>query len=234
MRAVRYRVLVFAALACACARPAPPPVAAPEPEPEKIDRGPSSSDSDIGGLSQEDVEDQFKALHPQLMECVQRSSTRLVVLGGRATFRLRITRAGMVRWAFIPESTLGDREAERCMLGVIREQTWPRPLSGEGLAESSLEVDPGEPAAEWPKHKQAALADKAARATGKCRSGVAGTFRATAYVGPRGEVLAAGIAPPNAQGEDASDCMAKSLRALRVGNLTVGQRGVAKVSFLIR
>lgn len=228
-------IVAVALVANACGHTQPQgPRVEPAAPATTIDRGPTSSESDIGGLSQEDVEDQFKALNPQLVECVRRSAGRLPVIGGRAAVRMRITRAGVVRWVFLTESTLGDREAERCILRMIQDQTWPRPLSGEGLAESSFEVEPGEAAGTWPKHKTAALADRAWRAAARCRKTMAGTYRATAYVGPHGEVLAAGIAPPNAQADEASDCIASQLRSLRVGNLTVGQRTVAKVSFPVR
>ncbi|MBI5534672.1 MAG: hypothetical protein HY898_18245 [Deltaproteobacteria bacterium] len=200
----------------------------------KIDRGPTSTDSDIGGLSQEDVEDQFKTLHPRFLDCVQRTSSRINYVGGRVALRMRITKQGEVRWAYLTESTLGDRDAERCVLDVVRHQTWPRPLSGEGLAESSFEVDPSEAPITWPQYKTAALADRAMGVTRRCRKGIGGTFQATAYVGPKGDVIAAGVAPPNSKGEEVADCFAEALRAIQVGNLTVGQRKAAKVSFAIR
>jgi hypothetical protein len=47
-------------------------------------------------------------------------------------------------------------------------------------------------------------------------------------------VLSAGVAPPDARADEASDCIARALRSLRLGALAKGQRGPAKVSVVIR
>lgn len=229
--------LLLAALGAGCikAEVAPPPVSVPEPKPtvEAIDTGPTSYEGDIGGLSQEDVEEQFQALRPRLIDCVRRASDRLTFIGGRVSLRMRIDRKGHVRWAYLNDTTLGDRDSERCVLQVVQSRTWPRPLSGEGLAETSFDVDPAESPVAWPKYKTLALAQRASAATRKCRKGIAGDFHATAYVGAKGEVLAAGVSPPDERGEEASDCIAEALRDLRVGGLVADQRAAAKVSFRI-
>ena len=219
---------------CAKAPVVPPPVSAPQPQPEveAIDTGPTSYEGDIGGLSQEDVEEQFQTLHPRLVECVRRASSRLSWIGGKVSLRMRIDRSGAVRWAYLNDTTLGDRDAERCVLQVVQSRKWPRPLSGEGLASTSFDVDPAESPAAWPKYKTIALAQRASAATRKCRKGITGEFNATAYVGPKGDVIAAGVSPPNEKGEEASDCIAEALRDLRVGGLVADQRA-AKVSFRI-
>jgi len=202
-------------------------------EPEAIDHGPSSYEGDVGGLSQEDVEEQLQALRPNLVECVRSASVRLSWIGGKVSLRMRIDRTGAVRWAYLNDTTLGDRDTERCVLRVVQSRTWPLPLSGEGLAETSFDVEPSESPAAWPRYKTLAVAQRASAATRKCRKGIAGEFRATAYVGPTGEVLAAGVAPPNEKGEEASDCIADALRDLRFGNLVAAQSATAKVMFKI-
>lgn len=229
--------LLLATLGAGCvkAEVAAPPISAPAPKAtsEAIDTGPTSYEGDIGGLSQEDVEEQFQALRPRLIDCVRRASSRLSWIGGRVSLRMRIDRAGAVRWAYLNDTTLGDRDTERCVLQVVQSRSWPRPLSGEGLAETSFDVDPAEPPVAWPKYKTNALAQRASAATRKCRKGIAGDFHATAYVDARGEVLAAGVSPPNERGEEASDCIAEALRDLRVGGLVADQSAAAKVSFRI-
>jgi hypothetical protein len=227
--------LLAALAACAHAPDATPPAPAVEkPRRPALDPGPTSTESDIGALSQEDVEDQFKALRPELIRCVRETTRRLPCAGGRIAVRIRVDRQGSVRWVWLTDSTLGDRDAERCVLDVVRGRTWPRPLSGDGLAESSFEVEPSEPPAPWPSFKALALAERASSATRTCRRGVKGTFRATAYVSPKGEVLLAGVAPPNPDGEQASDCIAQALLGMQLAWLSVGQRATAKVSFALR
>lgn len=214
--------------------PAPPPARAVEQEPAFVlDPMPTSYGSEIGGLNQEDVEEQFLALQPAFMRCVQRAAGDLRTLGGRVSIRMRLDPGGRVRWVYLTDSTLGDRRTERCLLDEIRHKTWPRPLSGDGLAESTFEVEPSEPPASWPRFKASALAERARRATRACWDGTEGRFRATAYVAPGGDVLAAGVAPPDEQGELVSDCISDALQELKLANLTVAQRATAKVSFTL-
>jgi len=229
-------LLILSAL-CSCTRNAAPPPSSPRltaiPAPA-IDRGPTSYEGEIGGLSQEDVEEQFTALRPRLIECVRSASQRLSWIGGRVTMRMRTDRAGHVRWVYLTDSTLGDRDTERCVLRVVQSKTWPRPLSGEGLAEASFDVDPSEAPRALPSYKSALLAQRARAATSKCRKGLSGPFQATAYIGPAGEVIAAGVAPPNEKGEQASDCIVDALRELRIGTVFAMDRSsAAKTTFPI-
>jgi len=217
----------------------------------KLDQGPSSFGSEIGGLSQEDVEEQFQALQSEFLQCVDRAADDLSWIGGSVRIQMRLDPAGRVRWVHLTDSTLGDRDTERCLLDKIRQRTWPRPLSGDGLAETTFEVEPSVRPLTWPRFKTSALAHRARAATRTCWKGVDGKFMATAYVEPGGRVIAAGVAFPNElksansndeptsdnsaarieESEKASDCIAVALRELRVKSLTVAQRSTAKVSF---
>jgi len=201
---------------------------------QRVDPGPSSFEAEIGGLSQEDVDEQFQALRPRLLDCVHRASSQMSYLGGRVSLRMRVDRSGNVRWAYLNDSTLGDRDTELCVLDIVKSRTWPLPLSGEGLAETSFDVEPAEPPASLPAYKSSWLAQRATVATRQCRKGIAGAFTATAYIGPDGELLSVGIAPPNEKGEEASDCVVDALRALRIGRLAAPDHPASKVSFRIR
>jgi hypothetical protein len=195
------------------------------------DRGASYYESEIGGLSQEDVSEHFMALRPRLEDCVRRASGRMRALGGRVNVRMRLDREGQVRWAYLNESTLGNRDAELCVLRLVKSRSWPKPLSGEGLAETSFEVEPAEPPTDLSGFKGRLLAERARAATRRCRKGVPGDFRATAYIAKSGSVLSAGVAPSNEQAEAASDCVVDALRGLRVGPLAGNQKPAAKISF---
>ena len=106
----------------------------PAPPKEAVNPGPTSTESDIGAVSQEDVDEQSQALRPRFLECVQVASGRLSCVGGRASLRMRLDREGAVRWVYMTDSTLGALEAERCALDVVRSRTWPR-------TENSFPVD---------------------------------------------------------------------------------------------
>ncbi len=223
-----------------CAATAPSQVAQPraiqleELDAPAIDRGAVYYESEIGGLSQEDVSEHFLALRPRLEDCVHKAAGRMSVLGGHVNLRMRLDGQGQVRWAYLVDSTLGDREAELCVLRLVKNRSWPKPLSGEGLAEASFEVQPAEPPGDLPGFKRRLLAERANAATQRCRRGISGEFRATAYVGQNGNVLSAGVAPPSEQGETVSDCVVDALRGIRVGRLRAGQSGAAKISFELR
>ncbi len=213
-------------------QPSTPPTtpSAPTPRPA-YDTGPTSYGSEVGGLSQEDVEEQLASMQPAFLRCVRASSHAITWLGGQVGIRMRLAPSGRVRWVYLTESTLGDRDTERCLLDTIRGRTWPRPLSGDGLAHTSFEVEPSEAPSSWPRFKAAAIAQRAREATRACRNGVEGSFVATVYVAPQGHVLSAGVAPPDERGEAASDCIVQALTTLRLRNLAVAQRDTAKISF---
>jgi len=192
--------------------------------------GPSSTESEIGGLSLEDIERELQKLEPRFSSCVRRAADGATFVGGQFSLRLRLDRHGKVRWAYLADNTLGDREAERCVLAVAKSRTWPRPLSGEGLAETSFVVEPGDEPAPMPRALGSALRLRASALTRRCRAGLSGTFRATAYFGPGGDLLSVGVSPPDETGEGASDCIAEALSNLRAPRLGRNVEPAAKVT----
>lgn len=195
------------------------------PEHEAIDRGPTSYEGDVGGLSEEDVDARFVALKPAIDACLFAGTVRNETFGGRFVVSLRIDRAGGVRHAHLSESTLGDREAERCVLDVVRGVSWPKPLSGEGLASKSFEVDPATPPAELRAERFALAVRAAAQRALRCSDG---GFVATAYVSPGGAVASAGVATRDPESEADADCVVEAIRSVRFGS---GRGRVGKVVF---
>jgi hypothetical protein len=185
-------------------------------------------ESEIGGMNEEAVTVAFSALFEEVLGCVQTRSKTIRELGGHFVLSLRIDREGGVRWAYLSESTLGDRDTERCVLDLAQGRVWPRPLGGEGLASRSFDVDPGaEPAPLEGKRVRRSVLSHAEQLA-RCKKGVRGTFTATAYVRPDGRVMAAGVAPPSETGERAADCLAEAIGKMRFAS--PGRRA-AKVTF---
>ena len=219
LRVAAFLLLAPATLpACGSAPPPPPTLPPPAPEaPAPIDSGPLSVEGEIGGLNEEAMNRAFTSLDGPVQACLDEATGRLPVLGGRFNLKLRIDRAGRARWVYLSENTLGDREAELCVLTLVRDKQWPKPLGGEGLAERSYELDarakPAELEAKWVRP---AIAKVAQEAWG-CRKGIRGKFRVIAYLRPDGRVLAASVAPPNERGEDAADCVVEAIRKVRFG-----------------
>jgi hypothetical protein len=209
--------LLFAALfAIGCGANPPPPVIAPAaPAVEKIDTGPSSYESEIGGMNEYAVEDAFKAMARPIEKCLEGGSSRVEALGGSFTVSFRVDRKGATRWAFMKASTLGDRGTESCVLDLVRRETWPKPLSGEGLAQKSFDIEPGAKLQVLDSNKVRQVVKLAATRTASCRKGVQGAFSATAYLEPNGHVRTAGVAPPNEHGESVADCMIDEIQKLK-------------------
>jgi len=197
----------------ACASPAPPPrtvLADAPPEPEKVDTGPTSMESEIGGLNEEAMDQAFASL--DVDRCMEQ---RADTVGGKLKLKLRIDRRGGARWAYLSRSTLGDRGAEKCVLDLVRAKSWPRPLGGEGLAEKELSIDPRAEPTALDERRTLAQITRARAEAGKCRRGVPGSFFATVYLEPDGSVTSAGVSVPSEKGEDVADCVVEAVRKVR-------------------
>jgi hypothetical protein len=225
---LRRACLAAALLAAACSQPPPATPAPPPREAQRIDPGPTTMEGEIGGMNEEAVEHAFDALESEVAACIREGSERVREIGGRFVLSLRVDRQGALRWAYLSESTLGDRETEKCVLGLARERTWPKPVGGEGLATRTFEIDAGtEPLTLEPKRVRGAVR-AAAEKLGRCKKGHGGSFVATAYVRPDGRVFAAGVAPPSEEAEEAADCIVETIEKLRFRS--PGRRA-AKVTF---
>jgi hypothetical protein len=217
---------VIVVVGCAAAPPPPPP--APPPEPEARAAPPPAAESEIGGMRESEVVATFEALGPAIAGCVEDGAKRVRELGGHFHVALRVDRQGQARWAYLRESSLGDRVTERCILDHVRRAKWPAPVGGEGLASRSFDIDPSRSPVAWEEDRVRKSIDKAAKAFAQCKKGAPGSFVATAYVRPDGRVAAAGVAPPDPDREPIADCLADAIERLRFGS--PGRRA-AKVTF---
>jgi hypothetical protein len=228
VRAILLSALALGAAACGAAPPPPPVLKDAPPVEEKIDTGPTSMESEIGGLNEEAMDQAFASL--DVNGCVAPRGENLDQLGGELKLKMRIDRKGSARWAYLSRSTLGDRDAEKCVLDLVRAKRWPRPLGGEGLAEKDFVVDPRAAPVALDERRAMAQIAQARTDAGKCRKGIRGSFMATVYVRPDGRVAAAGVAVPSEKGEDVADCMVEAVRKVRFR----GAPKPAKLSFEIR
>ncbi len=228
VRALLIASLALGAAACGAAPPPPPMVKDAPPVEEKVDTGPTSMESEIGGLNEEAMDAAFATL--DVTRCVAPRLEQLEALGGELKLKVRIDRKGGTRWAYLSRSTLGDRDAEKCVLDLVKAKSWPKPLGGEGLAEKEFTVDArAEPIALDEKRVMPQIARARADAA-KCRNGVQGSFLATVYVHTDGRVVDAGVSVPSEKGEDVADCMVEALRKARFR----GGPKPGKLSFEIR
>jgi hypothetical protein len=203
----------------ACGGSTPPPK---DPNvggaPKQEASGPTiSATSEIGGMNEDDVDQAFNSSVKSLQRCLNLGAKRVEFLGGDAAFLLKIDGAGKVSTAYLEHSTLGNRTTERCMLDALRAKSWPKPVGGEhGLARKSFSFDPPNdvrPPTEWAEHEAAPGLKKITSEIADCKRGHSGPFEATLYVGTEGNVLSAGVTPPNEDGDGAVDCLVGVLEA---------------------
>jgi len=212
-------------LVAACGGPkAEPKTADPEPAPTATQKpkGPKIGVSqELGEIDPKLAEGAIKQVQPELVKCHKAGLKRVEYLAGDVKFFVRVGEDGKVRWAFLEDSTLGDRATEKCMLDVLGRAPWPKPQGGEAEVKKPFGFDAGdarEPTAWSPDKVTPALA-KAEADVKKCKAGVTGTFKVTAYVEPDGKdgkAQAGGVAPPNKEGEAKVDCVVDVVRGLKL------------------
>jgi hypothetical protein len=209
--------------ALSCGGSGPPPAApkadgAPQAGPAKPKQQ-MAMGGQLGSLDEGKVNETFATLVPRFGECLSQGSSRVEFLGGHVKFALRISTQGSVKWAYLAESTLGDRDTERCMLNIAKSARWPLPQEGEGQAQRAFDFDPSpdvRDAVPWGADRVAkALAGSRAKLS-QCKSSAPGKYHATVYVQTNGSPLSAGVAPPDERGESgAVDCMVDVIKSMK-------------------
>ncbi|NUP11676.1 MAG: hypothetical protein HOW73_36990 [Polyangiaceae bacterium] len=207
--------LALASFGCA-SNPVPAASSVVEDRPVKIDRGASSVEGELGGMNEDAVAKTFERLQAPILACVADGASRVREIGGHFSVSLRIDREGRARWAYLNETTLGDRATERCVLDVVRDATWPKPLGGDGLAQRSFDVDAGVEPQNWTPEKIRSAMKHLNEKAAHCKKGKGGRYVATAYVGKNGKVATAGVAPPSAEQQDIADCVADALEGMHL------------------
>jgi len=212
--------IALSAMDCGGSKPPPaarthPYASAPAPKRKRA----LAVSGQLGSLDQGKVDQTFARLMPRLGDCLSQASSRVEFIGGHVKFFVRIATDGTTKWVYLSESTLGDRDAERCMLAVTREAQWPPPLEGEGQAQKSFDFEPSpdvRDAVPWSAERVAKTVSAARGRLGQCARAAPGKYRATVYVTTNGSALSAGVAPPDERGETAAvDCMVAIIKGLR-------------------
>ena len=192
--------------------------------------------SELGEIDPKETQKTFDKLQTKFQGCYKKGLTRVEYLSGDVKFFLRLTQDAAVKFAYIEESNLGDRATERCMLDAIGSASWPKPKGGEAEIRNGIGFDAAADVrrpADWNSDKLAAVLGKSDAVFAKCREGISGSFKVTAYVEPdgkNGKVQAVGVAPPSKEGETKVDCVVDAVKALK---LPSPGSYAAKVSFVL-
>ncbi|HMJ15725.1 MAG TPA: AgmX/PglI C-terminal domain-containing protein [Polyangiaceae bacterium] len=175
-----------------------------------------SASAEIGALDEAAVDRTFRKTLSGLEGCLHAGARRVEFIGGQVSFYIEVDSSGSLSHARLEESTLGDRETEKCMLGVLRGKRWPKPVGGDiGYARKSFDFDPPNdvrPPTEWESERLSEALEKLGPELEECKQGASGRFKATLYVATDGTPLSVGVTPPDATGEGALDCLADALK----------------------
>jgi hypothetical protein len=211
--------LVMFVLASACGGGEPPArSAADEPAPRAHREGSSLDVSgEIGALDEDKVTKAFASSLRELQRCLERGADRVEFIGGSVSFYVKVDVRGTLAHTHVEESSLGDRETEKCMLDVLRKKKWPAPVGGEaGYARKSFDFDPPKdvrPPTDWPSDNISKTLDDKSADIARCKNGSNGSFTATMYVSTSGQPMAVGITPPDESGEAAVDCLVEVMKS---------------------
>lgn len=218
-------VLLLGACSHAPQKPEPAPRAE---EPIRAASRPSADDEmtvagTLGTLSDEEIAGPFQRRWDDITACYQGEKAKLKYLAGRVELKLRVGQGGELLRAVVASSTLGNYEAERCILGVARELAFSRPHGGsEAEFTYPIEFRGSAPLHGWDPARLAPHLAKpqAKRDLAACKrlspSGLPPQLSLTVYVGPGGKITSAGLSA-EAPLEDAfASCLAGKARTWRV------------------
>jgi hypothetical protein len=212
-------VVVAGSIGCGSTPPPAPeePKAAPS---ETVSRssGPTF-ESEIGALDDTKVKQTFEHVSVRLTGCFSDGARDVAYLAGDIRFVVRVAKDGSARWAYVKDSTLGDRKTEACMVSALKAASWPKPQGGEGLAENSFTFDPGSderPPVAWSPDRLGPQQKKVKRELSRCQK-EAGTksLKATMYIETDGSASSVGVASGDEKGDAAAACVVAALKALK-------------------
>lgn len=212
MRRVLTAVLIAAAAASCGSSPPPEPKVAEAPPPPKKKSG---TWGEFGVVDVKKVDEVFAGLKDALTACHERGNK---FSSGTVQYTMRTDHSGKVKYAFVKISELGDRGAEKCMLEVLRQATWPIPEEGDdAMIEKPITFPDREerPPEDWQADQILPSVNKVKAKLQACRAGHSGIFHATLHVDNSGKVTSAGVASPDDKGEELIDCMVEVLKKLK-------------------
>jgi hypothetical protein len=175
-------------------RPAPAQETAPEVE-EEEDQGGMAVAGIMGTIPTMRIQEKFEMRFRSFERCFLEREEEIPFIGGHVDFYFRVAMDGSVRWAYLRDSSVGDRQTERCLVDIVRRMKFPRPRGGgEAEVGFGFDRDPNpevRPPVELRSSGIDALISQSAEPIAAC--GIpSSTVTVTAYVAPGGQVISAG------------------------------------------
>ncbi len=174
--------------------------------------------SEVGALDASKVKEVFSSATGAIKSCFDAGAERVSTLDGEMEILLRISGEGTVRYAVPLKSSFGDRETERCMLGVLDKLSWPKPKGGdEGITTQRFDIRTVERAAvAWTPRDLGRKLGKLQTKLRSCQKKASAPWLSvTINVDEDGRPLAAGAATGDEHGLAALDCAVSAAKSLR-------------------
>lgn len=211
---------VLLALACSAAptRPAaPPPPPARAEQPLQPSRPSMGASAELGGLDERAAEQSFRDSLQGLEACIQDGVQRLEFIGGSIEFAVKVDSTSHAADVWAADSTLGERETEKCMFNALRSVAWPAPQGGVfGIARNSFDFRPRRGVkvpAVWDAGKVSRVLARLDGRINECRGERSERLLITLYIGEGGKALGGGAASEGPIDEHAVDCIVEALLA---------------------
>lgn len=166
----------------------------------------------MGTIPREAVEDALNPRMGRFMRCFEQRLGEVEFLAGDIRLAFRIRTDGTVAWVYPAETSIGDREAERCVLDVARGTRFRRPSGGEAEFSWGFGFDAPDdvrPPLNWGAD---VLGDRLRDAAAVARACSASGSSITVYIEPGGRVLSAGGSVSSPEAEAALDCILEQVR----------------------
>ncbi len=198
-----------------CGGSNPPPKtqvveAAPPKTEEKSDVNVSA---EVGGLNEEATGKVFARAEPGFERCFKNRAKSVEFLSGTVRFFVVIGLDKKAKSVTIEESNLGDRDAEKCMQGVLFRMSWPKPVGGRTAHAhyTAAAFEPVDPEVREAVSVAADQVDKVRKQlkkkAGECRIGSPSPYQVTAYIDTSGKVITASVTSTDPAGELGLDCL---------------------------
>lgn len=189
---------------------------------------------EFGSLDPDAMDRAFRMRLPDMQLCIEPAFAKSTAVSGKLAYTLRVGENGKAKYAHITESSLGDRDAERCVIDLFMKATWPAAVDGDGVVSHNATFEPSDwtrPEAWSPAKVQPVL--RSAKRFAKCAQSGNGSWQITAYIAKdqaagSGKLLAAGGAHSERDGGETLDCLLGELGDVK---FPMPSSEVAKVTF---
>jgi hypothetical protein len=186
-----------------------------------------------GTLASFDVRTTMEKMGREFAACHEPRARRVPMLSGSLEFGIQVKHSGDVSQVELRTSDVGDRELERCFLGVVGTAHFPRPNGGDANVTYTMLLGPagkGREPEQWEAGRvQHVLNKRGADVSEQCELPSGAAYTITAYVNARGKVVAAGVTAAATAQPEHFDCIAKAMRRWSMPKPT--KKRFAKVTF---